>query len=40
MVFNGTSPGNLGEDIRSGSFPGATKKIKKNNAASKTGSCD
>lgn len=39
MVFNGTSPGNLGEDIKSGNFPNTTKNTKKSNAPSKKGSC-
>ncbi|MDF2514745.1 MAG: hypothetical protein K0R59_41 [Sphingobacterium sp.] len=40
LVFKGTSPGNLGEDIRNGSFPNTTKSTSKSNAPAKAGSCN
>lgn len=40
LVFHGTSPGNLGEDIRTGSFPGTIKTTTKSKAAQKKGNCN
>ncbi|WP_254921283.1 ATP-binding cassette domain-containing protein [Flavobacterium sp. ov086] len=39
LMFSGTSPGNLGEDIKSGTFPSTTKTSSKNNAPVRKGDC-
>ncbi|MFN7099384.1 MAG: hypothetical protein ACK4M4_03300 [Flavobacterium sp.] len=39
FTFNGTSPGNLGEDVRKGNFPNTSKTLTKNNAPQKKGDC-
>lgn len=39
ITFNGTSPGNLGEDIKSGNFPSTTKITTKSNAPARKGDC-
>lgn len=39
FMFNGTSPGNLGEDIKSGIFLNTTKTTKKTYAPSRKGDC-
>jgi hypothetical protein len=38
--FSGTSPGNLGEDIRAGSFPNTTKTTTKSTAPQRQGDCN
>ncbi|MFH6935577.1 hypothetical protein [Flavobacterium sp. FlaQc-30] len=39
ITFSGTSPGNLGEDIKSGNFPNTTKTIIKSTAPARKGDC-
>jgi len=40
LTFSGTSPGNLGEDVRSGNFTNTTKTLTKNNAPQRKGECN
>ncbi|URC14405.1 hypothetical protein [Flavobacterium sp. B183] len=40
FTFNGTSPGNLGEDVRNGNFLNTTKTTTKSNAPQRKGDCN